>query len=343
MNQRWLFRVDVGGERETAAAERARGLGHAIKCLSLSHAVRARGGAVHFSVEGADDVKPIFEERGVTCDLTTDHEDVIESFDPNVIVTDVNYLDIPVVNQYRESAMVVNLAPRGMCKYYAHLSFTSERIVDVPKPANASIMHWYTGPQYTILNQDFVNLRTQLDTTGWNLKRRGVVVQMGGVDQFDMTGAVLDAIDQDRLGERNLTVIAGPFNPHISELQQRCSEISGAELIVNPDNLAEIVASHELGVFGTGISTFEALSVGVPSLNVGLSEFHDRRGELLGSKGLTHYLGRFDQISPTRFNDILFSNLNGNGRIVEMRERGVETIDGRGPYRVVETTIKHLE
>lgn len=341
MGDRWLFRVDVATERETDDMEKTRGLGHAIKCLSVANEIAARGGCIHFSVEGACDVGPFFERAGVTYDITTDHQTVIDEFSPTVIVTDVNYLDTHEMEEYRESAIVVNIAPRGKCKYHADLSFTSAQIFDVPAPPEAPLEHWYAGPEYAILNERFVNYRRDFEPDGPAVERNGIVVQMGGVDRFNMTGTVLSLMDAAGFDERVVTVIAGPFNPHVDDLRKKSKSMQFVDLVVHPRNLAEIVATHEIGVFGTGISTYEALAIGVPSVNFGHSRFHDMRGEILESEGLSRYLGRYDCVNRKSFSDTLLSLLDRTDELSEMRARGLASVDGRAPKRIVDTVQTH--
>jgi spore coat polysaccharide biosynthesis predicted glycosyltransferase SpsG len=337
MTNRWLFRVNVANERETGETEKARGIGHAMKCLSVAEAVTNRDGAVQFSVEGADDVGSFFEAAGVDAEITTNHEALIEAFDPDVIVTDINYLSADRMAFYRSKALTVNLAPRGESKHYADLSFNSARISDVNRPADATVRQWYTGPEYAILHPDFVDLRNRLNTGTLTLDRKGIVIQMGGVDQFDLTGTVLRILPAEFVETHPLTVVAGPFNPHLDELSALCASIDNARLVSDPDNIATVIADHELGIFATGISTYEALAVGVPSVNLGQSTFHDRRGECLESQGLARYLGRHDELSQSALSDALDSYLDDPDHLTDSRTHGMDTVDAGACPRIVET------
>lgn len=337
MSRQWLFRVDVAGETDDPT--KARGLGHAMKCIALAEEVRNQGGAVQFSVEGPPDVEVLFENRGFPCDVTTDHEAVITAFDPGVIVTDINYLNVEVMTSYRRYATVVNLAPRGVCKYYADISFNSARIEDVPRPPDAPLQEWYTGPEYAILSPEFVALRNNIDAGDWSPANEGIVVQMGGVDQFNLTGTVLEKLSFDRFPDERFTVVAGPFNPHVDELRELCEPHDTVSFVQDPDDFAETLATHALGIFATGISTYEALAVGVPSVNLGLSEFHDSRGKYLERKELSRYLGRYDQIDVSVLNRVIRSLLYSGDQISKMRHRGIDAVDGSACERIVSTVV----
>lgn len=341
MSHRWLFRVNVANERETGETKKARGLGHAMKCLSLANAVRDAGGKVKFSIEGSDDVALFFEKRGVPFYITSNHHSVIEQFDPDIIVADINYLDREKMDIYREAGTVVNLAPRGECKYYADLSFNSAQIEDVPKPPKPPLQEWYAGPEYAILNPEFVGLRKRIDTSEWTPERDGVIVQMGGVDQSNITGTVLNNLLFDTFSDYQFTIVAGPFNPHMDELRNLCKPYNNVSLLQDPDDFAKTVADHELGIFATGISTYEAMAVGVPSINLGLTTFHDSRGELLENAGLIAYMGRYDQLTQSSLNETLRSLLSDDEYLIQMRQRGLNAVDGGACDRIVKTVLEH--
>ena len=337
MTNRWLFRVNVANERETGEIKKARGTGHAMKCLSLATTAKQYGANVHFSVEGDDDIKRLFENHGVSHTITSNHKSVIRDFDPDIIVIDINYADVDVVTEYRANAVVVNLAPRGSCKYYADYSFNSARIEDTPEPDDSSLKKWYAGPEYAILNPAFVSLRIDIDHSEFVPERNGVIVQMGGVDQDNITKTVVEKLDFDLFADKVFTIVAGPFNPHIEELKSKCRGHENISFLQDPDDFEQIVANHKLGIFGSGISTYEAMAVGVPSINLGLSSFHDYRGEYLEKVELGYYLGRYDQVDQSIINDTVQLLLSDEEELNQLRERAMKAVDGHACDRIVST------
>lgn len=342
MNSRWLFRCEVAKERENEDAEKARGLGHAMRCLALSRVVDRCGGDIYFSIEGAQDVKEYFDQRDIPCVVTTDHHSVIQKYNPDVVVVDINYFEPKKVKYLRDQATVVNLAPRGESKYYADLTFTNAPIEDVPQPSDACLQEWHAGPEYSILNPDFTSLRKQIDDGTWRTEKQGVVIQMGGVDQFNMTLNVLENLNLDKFSNILFQVIAGPFNPHIDQLKEYCSDYKNITFDHDPEDYAKVIAGKRLGIFATGISTFEGMAVGVPSINLGLSTFHDLRGKHLEKDELGYYLGRHDEFDPTKLNDVLESLLLDEGELEELRNRCMNVVDGKACERIVQDVKSYL-
>ncbi|WP_164471732.1 hypothetical protein [Halosimplex salinum] len=340
---RWLFRCNVASERFADDDADVQGIGHAMRCLSVARAAEAAGDVAMFTIEGADDIVPFLEKTGLDFRLNRDHFDVAQRYDPDVVVTDVNYCDRRAVERFRDIAPVVNLAPRGEVKYYADLTFTSEAIRDVPEPDDAMFDRWYSGPEYTIISDDFVRRRAVMDGADPPVERGKVVINMGGVDESDRTGKVLELLSADLVERLDLTITAGPFNPNADALRARCDELGGAvEFLHAPDDLAAVLSGSEFAVLGAGISTYEALAIGVPSLNVGLSSFHDERGAVLESEDLGVYLGNVEDLTADRVNDTIGSLLGGDDRLDRIRSKGFHAVDGSASEQILSRVRTYL-
>lgn len=343
IKRRWGFRCNVANERTGDDKADVQGLGHAMRCVSLARKAMERGDEVLVSLEGAPDVEEYFERLGIDFVLNEPHQQLFVEYEPDVIVTDVNYLEQERVSRYRELAPVVNLAPRGSVKFYADLTFTSERIADVESPSDSPLQRWYSGPEYTIIGDDFLEVRRRLKEQE-QMVGNTVVIHMGGVDRFDRTGGVLRLLEPNSLSGLSLRVIAGPFNPNIKKLVKLCGQFRGDVEFKNaPENLAGEMVSSRFAILGTGISTYEALGIGVPSLNVGLSAFHDLRGEVLESEGLGIYLGQHNNLDCERINKILRTVTENSSKLERIRKKGFRVIDGLAAQRIVNRTCDFLQ
>ncbi len=344
---KWLFRCNIASERY--GDEVVQGIGHAMRCIALARGVEHVGDSALLSVEGEEDVTSFLDEQSIEYVLNESHTDVAEKFGADIIVTDINYLERQVIERFREIAPVVNLAPRGKTKYYADISFTSEAIVDVPEPSDSITNTWHAGPEFTIINDDFIRERKRLlNTYGDSVtnfpKKDRVIVHMGGVDKYDRTGTVLDLLDPETVDSVQMKIIAGPFNPNIGTIQEYCkSHGQNVSIVHAPDNLAKVISESKFAVLGTGISTYEALSIGVPSINIGVSEFHDKRGEFLMENSLGDYLGAYEKLSESKLNNSIKSWINGNQSIKNVRENGFDTVDGNAIKRIIDITQSKIK
>jgi len=335
---KWLFRCNIANERSSEEGD-VQGIGHAMRCVSLAKEVLKNGDNALLSIDGDPDVKPFLKETGVDFKLNKNHFKIAKSYNADVIVVDINYCGREVLDQFRSIGTVVNLAPRGISKYYADLTFTSEEIRDVSEPEDALLKHWYSGPEYTIISDDFINQRKKLLAEGTRPERKYIVIHMGGVDKYDRTGTVLQLLDERIIERVQFKIIAGPFNPNVNSLKTTCDRYGDqVELLIGPDNLADELSDAMFGILGTGISTYEALAIGVPSINIGLSEFHDKRGKFLESEDLAIYLGNKEDLTATKLNNIIKKSLDGKNNIGYLQKEGPNIVDGKAAKRIIKKT-----
>ena len=180
---RWLFRFNVGGERPNDPREMAPGLGHAMRCLALERVVRQDHSAdTIFMFDGDSQSKKHMENFGVATAGVEDEEGILNSFRPTIIVLDINYLEPEKILWYRKWAPVINLAPRGLPKFYSDCTFSAFAIDDIPIPVGASDAVLHKGPQYAIVGEDFVKIRLNSDTVHNRRPGSDIVVSMGGKD-----------------------------------------------------------------------------------------------------------------------------------------------------------------
>lgn len=345
MRHRWLFRFQLASELEHQDVLRADGIGHARRSATLARCVRdSLGDEVMLLAVGGHAASRWLETLDLPYLRVRRDEDAASRFQPTVVVLDTNYLHPDVVAWYRRSqAFIVNLAPRGTTAQLADLTFS-----DVPPdilPADRRSVR--IGPEYAVIGEDFANVRSNLPGMESKWQPRTAVVSFGGVDQANLTGRVVDALI--RFGCLNecaeLRVVVGPYYPYGEELRQKIRQFSNLRLITPSmgESIAPLVVESAVGIFGTGITTFEGLAVGVPSLNVGLSELHRRRGDLLEKTGAGRYFGRHDEIDWKGFADAFRRWMVLRDDLERARSRGLQLIDGRGAQRIVQETIRQLE
>lgn len=336
----WVFRCNIASERH--GNQTVQGIGHAMRCIALAKEVERQGDSALLSVEGDADVEPFLDGRRIEYVRNEDHLAVARDTGADVVVTDINYLDAETIREYRTVAPVANLAPRGVPKYFADLTFTSEKIRDVPEPGDASTYEWCAGPEFTIINDDFIEERARLkaeygDGAADLPAEKDVVIHMGGVDKYDRTGKILDCLRRELVEKYDFTVGVGPFNPHLDDIRDRCKEFGdNVEVIHSPDNLATVLSGTRLAILGTGITPYEALAIGVPSANVGASEFHDIRGRILEDQSLGEYLGNVADIASSDVNPKIAELLSEEETLQRIRQNGFDRVDGEATRRIIQ-------
>ena len=154
-------------------------------------------------------------------------------------------------------------------------------------PSECSLL---LGPRHALVREEFLTARrSPAPRDGWV---REILVSMGGMDYADMTSQAIKGLRSLRLKGVTITVIAGAVNPHLARLTQACDRLKGASLVVEPDNMAELVARADLAIGAAGTSTWERCLLGLPSVLVSAADNQARVGTALAAAGGAMYLGR---------------------------------------------------
>lgn len=341
---RLLFRLNLGGELGSGHRGPAEGLGHATRCLALAEALREEAPAadIRFALRGPDAALDIVRTHGFACQRVEREGDCLRALDPDATILDLNGADRDLVALYRGRGPVINLAARGVAKHYADLTFNNTEVDLEPAPADARPGPWYRGPRYALIAPRFTAQRPAAEAAAPG--RFSCLVCLGGIDRDGMTAAVLEALVASPTVDFPVTVVAGTLNPHMAPLRALVARRpEHFTLAVEPPDFPRRLAATSLGIFGLGGLTDEALTLGVPSLNLGLTRFHELRGQALEAEGVITYLGRFGAVPAETIVDSLRDLRNDPDRLGAQRRRALALYDGRGSQRVAQAILEFLE
>ena len=334
---RVLFRCNVGGERATLSKDHSQGIGHLSRCLPLRELFERNGDETHFLVEGDTDVAGILRRVDLSFSLNQPEPDVLRRFRPDLTFLDINYYDPSRLCAFREFGPVVNLAPRGEVKYHADATFNDLSAVDVSAAA-VTARNWFRGPQYALLGLKYAAVRekrTRKPTF------HQILVSMGGVDQFNLTEFVLRELQELLGGSLRVLVVLGPLYPYSETVRAVFGRDPRFVFELAPPDLAELMLESDFGIFATGVTTYEGLCLGLPSINLGLTEFHDLRGAELENFGVVLYCNHHltPEMRRERFRATVTSLAHNREKAWEMSEKASKLVDGQGAQRVFDRTV----
>lgn len=139
------------------------------------------------------------------------------------------------------------------------------------------------GSSYILLRDEFISL----SPVPINKKPRDLIIFMGGGDEFNYTGQLLELlIESDNRYQLKVDVIIGPINSHKDNVESLMKSLPHGRLFVNPTNMAELYLDSKLAIGAPGGSTWERCRLGVPSVLVAIADNQVRVGRFLDKEGV---------------------------------------------------------
>ncbi|MGQ3076567.1 MULTISPECIES: UDP-2,4-diacetamido-2,4,6-trideoxy-beta-L-altropyranose hydrolase [Rhizobium/Agrobacterium group] len=320
------------------------GSGHVMRCLCLANTLRKSGSDVLFiSRDMPRHLALLLAEEGH--DLTaidTDPADVL--MDARFTAERAEGADWIVVDHYGLGAdweKSVGSAARVMAIDDLARPHDCDLLLDQnhdPKGGKryAGLVPDRTvvlvGPRYALLRQEFPTARLHRQTISTEVRR--IVVFLGGMDQDNITGRVLTALEAIEIGEPQIDVIIGASHPARRSIEEICAQRPGYDCHIQVRNMAEHFVGADLVVGAGGTATWERCSVGAPTLALCIAE---------NQKDLLHHASRLglvyapeisprDEIAIARHIQALVEN---SALRENLSRQGLDLVDGRGADRVV--------
>ncbi|MEZ8859668.1 UDP-2,4-diacetamido-2,4,6-trideoxy-beta-L-altropyranose hydrolase [Vibrio sp. 10N.247.311.51] len=139
------------------------------------------------------------------------------------------------------------------------------------------------GSSYILLRDEFISL----SPLPIGARRRDLIIFMGGGDEFNYTGKLLELlIESDNRDKLKVDVIIGPINSHKNNVERLMQFLPHGRLFVNPTNIAELYLNSRLAIGAPGGSTWERCCLGVPSVLVAIADNQLRVGRFLDNEGI---------------------------------------------------------
>ena len=124
------------------------------------------------------------------------------------------------------------------------------------------------GPRYALLRPEFAALRERSLQRRKNPKLRRVLVSLGGIDQNNLTGQVLDALKESSLSaDAELDVVMGACAPNLEEVRRIAAELPFSSTVsVSVMDMADRMCHADLSIGAAGGTSWERCCLGIPSV-----------------------------------------------------------------------------
>lgn len=195
------------------------------------------------------------------------------------------------------------------------------------------------GPAYALLRPEFADWRE------YSLQRRvqpqlkNLLITMGGVDQVNATGQVLDALTNCELpADLRITVVMGASSPWLAQVRaQAVAMPSPTQVLAGVSNMAQLMAESDLCIGAAGGSAWERCCLGVPTLVLVLAANQRAGAMALQAHGSARLAADTDQLMK-QLTALL--NAEKEGAILsEMSQAAAKLTAGDGAAQVLDRLL----
>ena len=262
---------------------------------------------------------------------------ILESINPDWLVVDhyaLDYLWQRSLKSHCNKLMVIDdLADRKHeCDLLLDQTFGRKpQIYKTLVPDKCKLL---LGGAYAMLRPEFKQWRS------FSLKRRRmfcspikILITMGGVDQGNITGKIISALENCIIKDKKLLVVVvmGSSAPHLGAIREQVkSSILDITLHVDASNMAELMANSDLAIGAAGSTTWERCCLGLPSLMLVLAKNQESIADNVVNAG-----GALS-LDMCLNSDIVCEKVEYvANNFLEMSRKASLIIDGNGVSRVV--------
>ena len=307
------------------------GSGHVMRCLTLADELKKAGAKITFITrDHSGNLNQLIENKGHSLEVLSPPSisDDLQADFVNPRIEYLKWLGVPelkdasetiakleknkpswlIVDHYGlglewelalrphvEKLMVIDdLADRNHdCDFLLDQNFYlkgQHRYDDLVPPACTKLL----GPEFALLRPEFAEARKKIKPRTGEIKR--VFVFFGGSDRDNVTAKALEALSHPDLMHLEVDVVIGESNPHKWEIEALVKTRRNTLLHVQVVNMSELMTRADLALGAGGSTTWERLSLGLPSIVISIAANQIPTNQALMEAGYITFLGAMDKV-----------------------------------------------
>lgn len=361
-----VFRVDASLEI---------GTGHVMRCLTLASALKKHGANCHFICRDHNgNLTAHIQQSGFTVFVLSSPiiESAPSSTDSKNRVNHAAWLKVDwqtdaiqtleLINQYPVDWLIVDhyaldteweSALRTACKNLMVIDDLADRkhncevLLDQNLgrkaqdyaelvPENCQLL---IGTEFALLRPEFAAILEYSLKRRTNPEIKQLLITMGGVDQTNATGKILDALKDCLLPkECKIIVVMGPHAPWLSEIQSIAETMPWhTEVRINVSDMAKLMANSDLAIGAAGSTSWERCCLGLPSLIIILAENQINSAQALYQSGASFILEYNDSLSKFLYKNL--KTLSNSQQLINISRIAASVVNGLGAILVTKTLL----
>ena len=188
------------------------------------------------------------------------------------------------------------------------------------------------GPTYALLRKDFTANYNGVVQSQHETNR--VFIFFGGSDPDNLISTAIKALKHPNLRHLLVDVVVGLANPHIKAIKKQVAEHPHAQLHIQIENIAELMAKADIALGAGGSTTWERMAIGLPTIVVTIAENQIASTRDLDQDGYLQWLGNADQVDEHSISDAISRAIANPHQLQEQGRKGQQLVDCKGSARV---------
>lgn len=193
------------------------------------------------------------------------------------------------------------------------------------------------GAEYALLRPEFAQWRDYSLQRRQQPELKQLLINMGGVDKDNVTGQVLKALHECEIpSDCKIIVVMGATAPWLDRVKQQAETLPWqADVKVDVDNMAQLMAESDLAIGAAGATAWERCCLGLPSIMIVLAE-----NQKMIALRIEHTGAATTIASSKDVKKLLQGLISKNRSLSIMSEQAAKISDGHGVNRIISYLVK---
>lgn len=326
------------------------GSGHIMRCLTIAKVLQEKGQQVIF-VTADHNAKEIIEKQGfhyiclesiwnsLEMELPR-FKQLISEYEVRAVLIDSYFVTQNYLQQIKEITKVAYiddlneiLCPVNLLINYN--AYAADMGYELKYPSDTRLL---LGCKYVPLRREFAH-KGRREPHKW----KDILITTGGGDQYNIAGHLAEAIRREReLDDMVIHIVVGPFNKHISVLEEMQAVNKNISLHHNVKVMSELMINSDLAISAGGSTIYELCACGIPTISFSYADNQWKVVKKFNRLGLIPYAGDFreDSIACT---DNVIAQIQSLSKTSELRIttslKMKDLVDGFGAERIAEELL----
>jgi UDP-2,4-diacetamido-2,4,6-trideoxy-beta-L-altropyranose hydrolase len=316
------------------------GLGHVRRCLSLAEALRARGAAVTFLVNGEGVAETITAEGYAAQQISVDRDlaetlDAARRLNAHAIVADSYRFDAAYFRRLRGDGRVTAIISDHAGEVPVDLVVNNTAGSETWPYRALPETRFLCGPQYVLLPPTFAAEPHRV----YRVPIERVLITVGGADPHRLTPKLV-CWTRSALGALLLDVVIGPYFG--DDVVRGVENENDALLVLHrtPSDIRALMLRADLALSGGGQTLYELAATATPMVALVLADNQKENVTQLSAAGVLVAAGRHDDPDlEERLRGEMRVQADDPARRAALGSAGRRLVDGRGAQRVADVVL----